>query len=129
MPNPAVANEIWNRACKGGGDSPRAGDRALAALPRFHGAAMNGGVLHAAEYLSSVQLLEAKAGYCYFGYESVADLVVAAEKAILLEQDLDNLEEEFDQQYHAKIPNDGALASRFEYHLKANYLEYLLPVA
>lgn len=118
------ADEIWNRACEGGGDSPRAGDRALAALLLFHGPAMNGGVLHAVECLSPDQLTAALAGYRYFGFESVAALIGEDEKAIQLEQDLDTLEAVFDKQYWAQIPDDGVLVKSFESHLRENPHEY-----
>ena len=44
---------IWNRAWKGVGPNACSGDRALAALLKAHGLAMNGGVLHAVECLKS----------------------------------------------------------------------------
>ena len=118
------ADELWNRACEGGGDSPRAGDRALAALLLFHSPAMNGGVLHAVECLSPDQLVAALDGYRHFGFESVAVLIGEAEKAIQLEQDLDTLEAVFDKQYWAQIPDDGVLVKGFERHLRENPQEY-----
>jgi hypothetical protein len=119
-----VADEVWNRACDGGGDSPRAGDQALAALLLFHGPAMNGGVLHAIECLSSDQLSSALAGYRYFGFESVAVLISEAENTIQPDLDIDTIEAVFDQQYLEKIPDDGKLANRFESHQRENPNEY-----
>ena len=118
------ADEVWNRACEGGGDSPRAGDRALAALLLFHGPAMNGGVLHAVECLSPDQLMAALAGYRHFGFESVAVLIGEAKKAIQLEQDLDTFEAVFDKQYWAQFPDDGVLVKGFESDLRENPQEY-----
>jgi len=59
------ADIIWNRAC--GEDSLRShpGDRVLADLLLAHGLAMNGGVLHAVECLSSDELLDAESGYVF----------------------------------------------------------------
>jgi hypothetical protein len=119
-----VADKVWNRACEGGGDSLRAGDRALAALLLFHGPAMNGGVLHAVECLSSDQLSAAQAGYRHFGFESVAVLIGEAEKASQRQQDLDTLEAVFDQRYWTQIPDDGVLVKSFESHQKENPQEY-----
>jgi hypothetical protein len=119
-----VADEVWNRACEGGGESPCAGDRALAALLLFHGPAMNGGVLHAVECLSPDQLTAALHGFRHFGFESVAVLIGEAEKAIHIEQDIDTLEAIFDQQYWAQIPDDGVLVKSFEVHLRENPQEY-----
>ena len=119
-----VADEVWNRACEGGGVSPRAGDRALAALLLFHGPAMNGGVLHAVECLSPDQLTAVLAGYIHFGFESVAALIGEAKKAIQLEQNLDTLEAVFDKQYWAQMPDDGVLVKGFESQLRENPQEF-----
>lgn len=119
-----TANKIWNRACEGGGDSPCAGDRALAALLLFHGPAMNGGVLHAVECLSSPELAAAQAGYRYFGYEAIANLIRFTEEAIRVLQDLEALEGSADQQYWALVPDDAVLVEGFERHQKAFPFEY-----
>jgi hypothetical protein len=117
-------DKIWNRACEGGGDSPRAGDIALASMLLFHGPAMNGGVLHAVECLSSEQLTAAKAGYTYFGFDAIADLITSAERAINEGQDLEAREAILDQQYWAVIPDDGALSKSFEWHRSQHPFEY-----
>ena len=119
-----VADKIWNRACEGGGDFPLGGDRALADLLLFHGLAMNGGVLHATECLSSDQLNQAKNGYRYFGYELISDLLVEAEEAARNSQDLDDLDVDFDARYAARIPDDETLVRSFENHLGANDQAY-----
>ena len=118
------ADKIWNRACEGGGDSPSTGDLAQASLLLFHGLAMNGGVLHAAECLSFNELDLAQEGFRYFSFEPVADTISEARKSILLKQYLDVLEAVFDQQYWAQIPDDGVLAKRFEIHQSVNPDEY-----
>lgn len=86
---------------------------------------MNGGVLHAAECLSSGQLAAAQAGYSYFGYKSVADLVRAAEHAARKTQNLDDaIVQTFDEQYWTQIPDDTALANRFQCHWRDSPSEY-----
>ena len=117
-------DKIWNRACYGGGESPCAGDKALAALLLFHGLAMNGGVLHAVECLSVRQLTEAKDGYTYFGFKPVADLIFSAQDAIEKKLDLDALESTMNEQYWAQVPNDEFLVNSFENHQKQNPSEY-----
>ncbi len=119
-------DKIWNRACEGGGHSPRAGDMALASTLLFHGPAMNGGVLHAIECLTSEQLIAAKAGYIYFGFDAIAALIASAERAIREGEDLEDLEATLDQQYWAAIPDDGVLAKSFEYHQSQHPFEYSL---
>ena len=119
-----VADRVWNRACQGGGDSPRAGDSALAALLLFHGAAMNGGVLHAVESLSPDELAGALAGYGCFGYKGIAKLIRTALDAIQRDQDLDSLEAKLDQEYWSQIPDDGVLVKAFEVHYEATPQEY-----
>lgn len=117
-------DKIWNRACEGGGESPRCGDVALAALLLFHGLAMNGGILHAVECLSAEQLVAAEAGYRYFGHGKVGDVIAAAEQAIHLGKDLEHLEGEFDQRYWALVPDDDVLVKSFEQHQFGNPLDY-----
>ena len=117
-------DKIWNRACKGGGESPHAGDKALAALLLFHGLAMNGGVLHAVECLSVKQLREAMNGYKYFGFKPVADLICSAQNAIEKGLDLDVLESTMNDQYWSQVPNDEILVNSFENHQKQNPSEY-----
>ena len=120
----ADKDKIWNRACQGGGDSPRPGDTALAALLLFHGPTMNGGVLHAVECLNTEQLAAAKAGYKYFGFFSIPELIANAERAINEGQDLESIEATLDKQYWAVIPDDGVLTTSFEYHQSQHPSEY-----
>lgn len=105
---------IWNRACEGGGASLRVGDRSLAALLTAHGLAMNGGVLHAVECLDATELADAKAGYSFFGFDSVAELLTRARRLFEADQDLEFHESELDQEYAILIPDDSALCERFE---------------
>ena len=69
------ADEIWNRATVGGGDTPREGDVALAASLAFHGLAMNGGVLHAFEVLSAEELGRARDGFTWLAMPEVAQFI------------------------------------------------------
>lgn len=117
-------DKIWNRACEGGGNSPRVGDTALASTLLLHSVAMNGGLLHAIECLTSEQLAAAKAGYIYFGFDVIAVLIASAERAIKEGGDLENLEATLDQQYWVVIPDDGVLAKSFEHHQSHHPFEY-----
>jgi hypothetical protein len=108
------ADLIWNRACEGGGRNPSIGDRALAALLKVHGLAMNGGVLHAVESLSAAELAEAESGYRFFSLGAVADLLARARKIVEADQDLESYELQLDQDYAALIPDDSALYKQFQ---------------
>lgn len=118
------ADKIWNRACYGGGETPKTGDKALAALLLFHGPAMNGGVLHAVECLSKEKLEKAKDGYIYFGFGVIADLISSGQDAIENNFDLEKLETRMNKKYWELIPEDGVLVKSFENHQKQNPLEY-----
>jgi hypothetical protein len=109
---------IWNRACEGGGANPRNGDRALEALLKAHGLTMNGGVLHAVECLDAIKFADAKSGYCFFGLDSVADLMTRARLIFEAGQNLETHESKLDQEYATLIPDDSALCARFEEHYK-----------
>jgi hypothetical protein len=119
-----TAGKIWDRACFGGGESPRSGDIALATLLLFHGLAMNGGVLHAVECLSPEQLIAAKEGYKYFWFESVSELISSAQEVIEKKLDLDSHEATMNQKYRHMIPNDDVLIDSFERHQQQHPLEY-----
>jgi len=108
------ADTIWNRACEGGGQSPSAGDRALAALLKAHGLAMNGGVLHAVECLSVSELSDSQSGYRFFGLGAVADLLSRARRLFEAGQDLESYESQLDREYATLIPDDSALYEHFE---------------
>ncbi|MCR4318555.1 MAG: hypothetical protein NUW37_19605 [Planctomycetes bacterium] len=115
---------IWNRACEGGGANPHNGDKALAALLVAHGLTMNGGVLHAVECLDADELADAKFGYCYFGYDSVAELITRARQLYEEDEYLESHELEFDDEYATLIPSDSALAQRFEERYKEQPTEF-----
>jgi hypothetical protein len=70
---------VWNRAASdSGGPSPREGDLALSALLRVHGLVVNGGIFHAFEAATEAELRASCAGFRYFGFGKVADLLEAA---------------------------------------------------
>jgi hypothetical protein len=105
---------IWNRAAlDAGGTAPREGDRALAALLRAHGMVMNGGVGHAIEVLSRDELLEAVAGFRFFGFQEVAALLENAAT-----HGVDD-EEVADSGYARFIPNDDTITRCFSGLLRA----------
>jgi hypothetical protein len=108
------ADVIWNRACEGGGDNPFAGDRALAALLKAHGLAMNGGVLHAVECLNTSELSDAQTGYRYFSFGAVADLLSRARRVLEADRDLESYEAQLDRDYASLISDDTALYEQFE---------------
>jgi hypothetical protein len=118
------ADRIWNRACMGEVSHQFAGDRALAALLRLHGLAMNGGVLHAVECLNAQELEEGKSGYRYFGYDDVVDLLAEASSALETSDDLGSIESKLDRRYAALISDDSALNARFEAHLQQKQNEF-----
>lgn len=115
---------IWNRACEGGGENPRDGDRALAALLKAHGLTMNGGVLHAVECLDASELADARSGYCFFGLDSVAELMTRARRLFEADQDLESHESLLDREYATLIPDDSALYARFEEHHKMRSTDF-----
>lgn len=108
------AGMTWNRAC--GEDPLRSlpGDRALVDLLRAHGLAMNGGVLHAVEYLAAEELRDAEAGYRFYGFDEVASLLARARRLFEVGDELERHELELDRRYAALIPSDNALIEQFE---------------
>ena len=110
----SIRDLVWNRACFSDEGSFRPGDQALAALLAFHGPAMNGGVLHAAECLTEAQVRAAADGYVYFGFSLVASLVREARSVIDDGRDLSEHERQFNERYWGAIPNDGTLVRAFE---------------
>lgn len=111
---------VWNRAAVGrGGSSPRDGDRALADLLQFHSIAMNGGCLHAYQFLSRDAVDAAVRGYRFFGLHDAAAAVewFAAEAAAAdLENDdaAERLEVEAQDRYDRAVPTDSTLAVAFK---------------
>lgn len=118
------ADLIWNRACEGGGPNPCNGDRALCALLKAHGLAVNGGVLHAVECLSASELSDAQAGYRVYGLDAAASLLVRAKAVFDADDDLEFHEAKLDRDYAEVIPDDSSLVARFEEHLRSHPSEY-----
>lgn len=127
------ADEVWNRAALAWDPTRRAGlrrgDQALAALLRFHGLPMNGGVLDTLENADDHMLREAIGGYHYYGLGQVAalieDAVPRARRVGLFEQAAaDELEMELDRVYLEHIPSDGTLVEVFEKDFTARPDEY-----
>jgi len=114
------ATLIWNRACGGLGPEAAAGDRALSALLRAHGLAMNGGVLHAVECLSPTEMEEAASGYRFFNLDAAAKLLIQARRIFELGHDLAEHEALLDGDYHRLIPDDSSLYARFEQHRRSH---------
>lgn len=108
----SIPDIIWNRACYGGGDSPRAGDKHLAALLHYHGAAMNSGVFHATEFCSASELRDAKGGYRYFGLVEVANLIQKSQAVLRANESPGDYEREFDATYF-RLAGGSILCARF----------------
>ncbi|WP_406830504.1 hypothetical protein ABEG17_00290 [Pedococcus sp. KACC 23699] len=116
------ADEIWNRATRGGGNAPREGDIALAASLAFHGLAMNGGVLHAFEVLSEEELSRARNGFVWLALPEVARFMEDTAQQIgdtdMEDEDAaDALEESADDSYEHALPSDQALEDAFRRQL------------
>ena len=97
------------------------GDSALAALITFHSLAMNGGVLHALETCSEMQITAAADGYRFFRLAEVASVVEAALAGLRGIQsrgnvlaELEHLEGALDDRHAMQVPDDQALVGAFE---------------
>jgi hypothetical protein len=121
------ADIVWNRACNSSGKDivkPRAGDIALSSLLLVHGQIMNSGVLYAVEILTPSELNNAKSGYCYYGFDSLASLLSHARQIFEADKDSYEYEALLDKQYADIVPKDSTLAKRFEKHFRDNPDEY-----
>lgn len=122
------ADLTWNRAClefEDGGAEPRTGDVALSAVLRFHGLAMNGGVLHAVECLAPDELAAAMSGYRYYGLVGILPIVEAAQNVPDDDDEADELEGRLDAKYAATVSDgDAALLRRFREHYAAHPDQY-----
>lgn len=108
-------DQIWNRAClESGGQSPAAGDQALASLLLAHNLAMNGGVVHALECLTQPEVAAAVSGFNYFGLAEVARIFQE------LPDDTEETEERLNQLYWATVPSDETLVHAFRIKLLAS---------
>lgn len=88
-----------------------------------HSVAMNGGVIHSIESLSSEQRIAAIAGYRYFGLHAAADVVDEFSRRWrsggLHDDAAENLEVEADERYGAVVRNDDVLVDAFEARYEA----------
>jgi hypothetical protein len=82
---------------------------------------MNGGVLHALEYRSDVEVTAAVEGYRFFGLDAAADMIEAAasERREIRDrgdnpEEVDQLESALDERYDAHVPDDQTLVAAFE---------------
>jgi hypothetical protein len=119
------ADLVWNRACFGKlDDFVVRGDRALASLLLFHGMVMNRGVLHPFECLQPRELAAAKSGYRYFGFHDVAELISDIQSALTLPGISGLQEASFGLRYSKSVPNDDALAKRFEDYFEMHRFDF-----
>jgi len=81
---------------------------------------MNGGVLHACECLGAKELSASEAGYRFFGFNSVGDLLNRARRVAEAGKDLEAHEAQLDREYAALIPSDSHIAEPFEIYFCAN---------
>lgn len=110
-----TADRVWNRAAmEQGAASPRAGDRALAALLIVHGLVMNGGVHHAIETLEPVELRAGVDGYSFFGLHEVAAFFGGASDDPVLLSWTEDSEAAANGRYAEMIPDDSYLNARFQ---------------
>jgi hypothetical protein len=75
--------EIYNRACtENGGPEPLAGDTALTNMLLGHGYIINGGLGHFQD-LSEEEQRTSIAGYRFFGFNEVADILMKSPEDVL----------------------------------------------
>ena len=116
------AQKVWNRACgQAECSSPGVGDSALTALIAFHSLAMNGGMLHALEYRSEVEVISAVEGYRFFGLDQAGDMIESAlsERREIQSrgddpEEVEHLESILDVRYDVHVPDDQTLMVAFE---------------
>jgi hypothetical protein len=118
-----TAAVIWNRACAGGAEEPRQGDKHLAALLKFHGAAMNGGVFHAMEFCTERGLRAVKQGFEYFGLAEAIALVRRAESMLEAADLVEEFGREVDKEY-SRVCADKLLFARFNERYLEDPLDY-----
>jgi len=128
----------WDRAATDYfGPNPGAGDRAARAMYSAHGLIMNGGVLNFVEIENDAELEAAKAGYRFFGFDGIVDLLSRAKSVVdrppappqneseskaevspgaqsLQQSDLDRFERQLDSDYAICVPDDSTLQERYE---------------
>ena len=89
---------------------------------------MNGGVLHAIDLLNVREISDAKAGFQYFEFHAMPDLI---QEALTVAADTDSLDVEgshLDQLYWGQIPDDSVIVRRFEHHFESHPADFA-PVA
>jgi hypothetical protein len=119
------ADLVWNRACfEKLDDCAHRGDRALTALLLFHGLAMNGGLVHPFDCLQPGELAAAKSGYRFFGFHDVAELISDIGSARSVGEISGVQEHSFGLRYSKSVPDDGALANRFEDYFETNRADF-----
>ncbi len=119
------ADLVWNRACFGNLDRlGLRGDRALTAMVLFHGFVMNGGILHPFDCLQPRKLAAAKSGYRFFGFHDVAEFISDVQIALNLSETSDAQEASFNQHYGKLVPDDEALAKRFEEYFRTHRSDF-----
>jgi hypothetical protein len=126
MENASAIDVVWNRALVGC-EKPGPGDRALAALLLAHGAAMNGGIMHAVESLDPSEIAAAIAAYEYFGLRQAAALFVDVSNrdlGKLADAEIEALERASDEMYALTVESDSFLIETVERHYKAHPGEY-----
>jgi hypothetical protein len=89
-----------------------------------HGLVMNGGVLHAIEYLAGSKLRDAEAGYCFYGLDAVASLLSRARSIFESGVELTEHELQLDAEYGVLVPTDTSLVDRFEQQLQLKPSEF-----
>ncbi len=121
MPEQTEADVIWNRGCSGElPDDLQPGDIALMDMLLLHNLTMNGGVLHAVQYLESEDFEGAIVGYQYFELDDVAEFLIEAKSISESDADLELVEAELDQRYRAYVPDDSFLMERLKASLRSN---------
>jgi hypothetical protein len=121
----AAKDLVWNRAAvDGGGRNARAGDRALADALLVHGLVMNGGVHHAVEVVGEMEIQAAVAGFEYFGFQAIGEVLRRVQHDPKLRKWSDATEEEANRLYWAVLPDDGELVARFERRFRDEPAEF-----
>lgn len=80
--------------------------------------------MHAVGCLNSTQLDEAQAGYKYFGFGEIAELIGKAKIILDAADDTDEQELAFDNAYWKQIPDDAVLVARFEKQFALDRFEF-----
>jgi len=110
-------DQIWKRAARNGGSSPRKGDTALASLLRVHGMIKSGGIERALDSLPQQQYKAGVNGFRYFGLLGAAIVLEQARlKRISKNIDIEQLNEN----YNGLVPGDDALFRALEIKLLAS---------